>query len=635
MPGSDSLNISYIERAPRRNPNVQAFNRGKEAAYAEALEFCRQGLGFLGDEILLNVRSEMKQTAESIRSEVAELVDSHQQDISDKLDALAGQMHGFTSVEKRSRSPEGRSSDKSEANRRLVLRREEQIVQIHEQLAKMSEQLNKVQKKTDMDMFMQQVAGKIDMQKMLDVQTMQVLQKVRELQQTCPPDLSLALSELQAAQAPPVDLTPIFAEVRRSQHVLQEDFQVLMQEVSKVQQHLQLDHLPMMTDEYETACAVDFESEAKDPETLVEPFDAELLETKDSDKEGKKVKVVQFDETAFRNEDEQSISLKVKKLKRVREMSAQTDKSLRDSHAQTDLDFSRHTKKSHRSAPKSKPVQPVAQLRPGLQDKDAFKERARKALLRPQYNVFDHYHTSGFCQSVARHYVFDNLTVTMVALNAVWIAIDIDYNSSAVLTQADTVFQVVEHSFCTYFFLEILIRFGAFAQKRRALVDPWFMFDAVLVLNMVVETWFVPIIILAAGSGGSDFVNISFLRMMRMVKLLRLSRISRFIRSVPELVIILKAMGFAARSVMVFFLVWLVIIYVFAVVLRQATQESEVGSVLFPSVPDAMNTLLLDGLLADYSPFIKSMGEHSPFLYVGGLAYVLLVAITVMYMLVG
>ena len=33
--------------------------------------------------------------------------------------------------------------------------------------------------------------------------------------------------------------------------------------------------------------------------------------------------------------------------------------------------------------------------------------------------------------------MFDNLTVTMVALNAVWIAIDIDYNSSAVLTQAE------------------------------------------------------------------------------------------------------------------------------------------------------------------------------------------------------
>ena len=56
---------------------------------------------------------------------------------------------------------------------------------------------------------------------------------------------------------------------------------------------------------------------------------------------------------------------------------------------------------------------------------------------------------------------------------------------------------------------------------------------------------------------------------------------------------------------------------------------------LFPSVPEAMNTLLLDGLLADYSPMIKSLGSQSPILWIIGLAYVLLVAITVLYMLVG
>ncbi|CAE7291821.1 DUSP9, partial [Symbiodinium necroappetens] len=92
--------------------------------------------------------------------------------------------------------------------------------------------------------------------------------------------------------------------------------------------------------------------------------------------------------------------------------------------------------------------------------------------------------------------------------------------------------------------------------------------------------------------------------MARMVKLLRLSRVTRFIRAVPELIIIVKAMGFAARSVLVFFFVWLVIIYVYAVVLRQATDGSDVGIMLFPSVPDAMNSLLLDGLLADYAPFM-------------------------------
>ena len=46
-------------------------------------------------------------------------------------------------------------------------------------------------------------------------------------------------------------------------------------------------------------------------------------------------------------------------------------------------------------------------------------------------------------------------------------------------------------------------------------MDPWFLFDAALVMNMVVETWVVPIIIIAAGTDAADVLNISFLRMMR------------------------------------------------------------------------------------------------------------------------
>ena len=69
--------------------------------------------------------------------------------------------------------------------------------------------------------------------------------------------------------------------------------------------------------------------------------------------------------------------------------------------------------------------------------------------------------------------------------------------------------------------------------------------------------------------------------------------------------------------------------------MRVSHSRSEVGMSLFPSVPEAMNTLLLDGLLADYSPMIKSLGNQSPILWIIGLTYVLLVAITVLYMLVG
>lgn len=648
MPSSDSLNVSYIERAPqRRNQQVMAFNRGKESAYAEALEFCRQGLGYMGDEILLNVKSEMEQTVKHIKSEVAEIVENHNESLAAKLDSLSEKLQESLASKESNRSLSPvRSREQGEANRRLVLRREEQILQINDQLTKMAEQLNKVHQKSDMDLCMQSLAGKIDLQKMLDLQSMQLLQKIRELQTIGAPDISLAIQELEALKAPTFDFSQITTEIRKSMVLFEEDFRMLMNEIVKVQRHLEIDYLPM-----QTVGAVDRVSLQQVPLPAQVAFLPlpELVpeETGEGETEPKEPEPISCDEVketeqpvqTQSSESEVHIASRVKKMKRVREISAQTENYCRDEHVQTDADFSQnkhhHHHKKKLAQAKTKVAQPVSQKKLGLQDKDAFKERARKALLRKQYNVFDFYHTEGICQLIARHYIFDNLTVSIVALNAIWIAIDIDYNKSAILTEADTVFQVVEHTFCSYFFLEIMIRFGAFASKRRALMDPWFLFDAALVMNMVVETWLVPIIIIAAGTDAADVLNISFLRMMRMVKLLRLSRISRFIRSVPELVIILKAMGFAARSVLVFFFVWLVIIYIFAVVLRQATDSSTVGMSLFPSVPEAMNTLLLDGLLADYSPMIKSLGNQSPILWIIGLAYVLLVAITVLYMLVG
>ena len=125
-----------------------AFNRGKESAYAEALEFCRQGLGYMGDEILLNVKSEMEQTVKHIKSEVAEIVENHNESLAAKLDSLSEKLQESLASKESNRSLSPvRSREQGEANRRLVLRREEQILQINDQLTKMAEQLNKVSSK--------------------------------------------------------------------------------------------------------------------------------------------------------------------------------------------------------------------------------------------------------------------------------------------------------------------------------------------------------------------------------------------------------------------------------------------------------------------------------------------------------
>lgn len=182
-----------------------------------------------------------------------------------------------------------------------------------------------------------------------------------------------------------------------------------------------------------------------------------------------------------------------------------------------------------------------------------------------------------------------------------------------------------------------MIRFLAFEFKRHAFMDRWFVFDFILVTNMVVETWMLPMVMAAMAEEASadSFTDLTMLRMLRMVKLLRLTRISRFLRAVPELVIIVKAIGLAARSVIVFFLLWLIVIYVFAVVMRQITDGSSVGERWFKTVPGAMNTLLLDGILADYSIIIKDLGDANAVYWIVILSFVLLSSVTIMYMLVG
>lgn len=110
----------------------------------------------------------------------------------------------------------------------------------------------------------------------------------------------------------------------------------------------------------------------------------------------------------------------------------------------------------------------------------------------------------------------------------------------------------------------------------------------------------------------------------------------QLLRAVPELVIIMKGIGYASRSVSVFFMFWIIISYAFAIGIRQLTDNTEVGLMFFPSVPEAMNTLLLQGLFPESTELISAIsGGSSWFLWPITVFFLSLVSLTVMYMLVG
>jgi len=78
-----------------------------------------------------------------------------------------------------------------------------------------------------------------------------------------------------------------------------------------------------------------------------------------------------------------------------------------------------------------------------------------------------------------------------------------------------------------------------------------------------------------------------------------------------------------------------VLIYVFAITLRQLSAGTDFGETYFKSVPDAMDTLLLDGILADYSPLMHAVPAGHVIEWILILFFILLASITIMYMLVG
>jgi len=98
---------------------------------------------------------------------------------------------------------------------------------------------------------------------------------------------------------------------------------------------------------------------------------------------------------------------------------------------------------------------------------------------------------------------------------------------------------------------------------------------------------------------------------------------------------LIKGIGAASRSVFVFLCLWMIIIYVFAIVFRQITEDSAVGHEFFPSIPDAMNTLMLAGVMPDNTYILNKASSGNALCWPLLCVFVLLAGICVMYMLVG
>eukprot|EP00913_Durusdinium_trenchii_P035621 g33333.t1 len=83
----------------------------------------------------------------------------------------------------------------------------------------------------------------------------------------------------------------------------------------------------------------------------------------------------------------------------------------------------------------------------------------------------DLFKTTGWCQAIARNQLFKNMTMVVIVLNAIWIGIDTDLNTSDLEINSPLIFQVVDNFFCIFFSFEISVRFLAYQKSRDAFKD--------------------------------------------------------------------------------------------------------------------------------------------------------------------
>mmetsp|Transcript_22034 Transcript_22034/g.50341 ORF Transcript_22034/g.50341 Transcript_22034/m.50341 type:complete len:682 (+) Transcript_22034:47-2092(+) len=277
-------------------------------------------------------------------------------------------------------------------------------------------------------------------------------------------------------------------------------------------------------------------------------------------------------------------------------------------------------------------------------DASSMKEKVKEAVMQKEYNVMDFYKQRGLAQLVARSPLFDNITLFVVALNSFWISYDTDNNQADVLMKAEPIFQIVENLFCAYFTGELVTRFCAFEVKKNSFRDYWFIFDFTLVVMMVVETWVMTLIISMWPGGSNNFSaaasNASILKLAKLMRLTRMARMVRLLRALPELMVLLKGLVAATRSVFFTLCLLGLVIYVFALLFVQLMQAGAIHAgpeydANFKSVPDAMYFLLLRGTLPDLADHVYDMSSNNILFAMLFLIFVLLASLTLMNMLVG
>ncbi|WP_308120516.1 ion transporter [Streptomyces bambusae] len=205
---------------------------------------------------------------------------------------------------------------------------------------------------------------------------------------------------------------------------------------------------------------------------------------------------------------------------------------------------------------------------------------------------------------------FGKAVFAVILFNACLLGVETYSGTAAAHEQ---ILRIAEGACLAVFSLEILVRIGAHADRPKAFFrDPWNLFDL-----LVVASAFVPVV----------RENATVLR------LLRLARVLRTARFLPQLRVLLVAVGRSVPGTLSFLFVGALVVYVYAMIGWLCFAESDPGR--YGSVGRAALTLFLLTMLEGLGDAVSAGLEISPLSFLYYASYVLFASFVLVNVLIG
>ncbi|CAK9105915.1 unnamed protein product [Durusdinium trenchii] len=238
------------------------------------------------------------------------------------------------------------------------------------------------------------------------------------------------------------------------------------------------------------------------------------------------------------------------------------------------------------------------------------------------------------CTDIVSHPMFERFMMLIVGLNVIELAVSVEFDYNASNPTLHSCLVIIENIFCGIFTVEIILRSFTYKRFLHLLQDGWFLFDFLLVLLMIWESWVMPFLT-ASGPIHASFESSGAWRMARIFRVLRTARMARLVRLLPELMILIKGMLVACRSVFFTLLLLLIITFVFSIAFLELGRGTDLESEFFPSILSSVVTLILHCIVPDQEVFFRIVAQDNPGLGLLVLLFILLGSLTVMNMLLG